>query len=157
MNSTQIWNLKSASNEIRTKSFRKIRKNHRQWSLHQHHPIRIWTHRIKRLGQSDAFTKNVFNILIHKFTASNPLNIQQCNQWVYSIAYIIQRHFQSYPAKITASGRSVEQQAVETVAKMGCTLIDPSHFRPGKFLFKKNENSYESIHTNIGCIPKHCA
>ena len=79
-----------------------------------------------------------------QITASNPLNIQQCNQREYSIAYIIQRHFQSYPAKITASGRSVGQQAVETVAKMVCALIDPSHFRPGKFRFKKNENSLES-------------
>ena len=62
---SEIWNLQ-ALNEIRTKSFRKIRQIHPHWSLHQHHPIRIWTHRNKRLGRSDAFTKNVFNILIHK-------------------------------------------------------------------------------------------
>ena len=79
--------------------------------------------------------KQCFQHADSQITASNPLNIQQHNQWEYSMAYIIQRHFQSYPAKITASGRSVEQQAVETVAKMGCALIDPSHFLPGKFRF----------------------
>ena len=73
--------------------------------------------------------KKCFQHSDSQITASNPLNIQQCNQWEYSIAYIIQRHFHSYHAKITASGRSVEQQAVETVAKMRCALIDPSHFR----------------------------
>ena len=67
--------------------------------------------------------KKCFQHSDSQITASNPLNIQQCNQWEYSMAYIIQRHFQSYPAKITASGRSVGQQAVETVAKMVCALI----------------------------------
>ena len=88
--------------------------------------------------------KKCFQHSDSQITASNPLNIQQRNQWEYSMAYIIQRDFQSYPAKITASGRSVGQQAVETVAKMVCSLIDPSHFRPGKFRFPEIPFTEES-------------
>ena len=69
------------------------------------------------------------------------------------MAYIIQRHFQSYPAKITASGRSVEQQAVETVAKMVCALIDPSHTSGPENSVLKKMKTVRNQNQIIGWIP----
>ena len=51
------------------------------------------------------------------------MDTQQSNQIKLSIVCIIQKYFQSYHAKISARARSVEQQAVENVTKIGCSLL----------------------------------